>query len=537
MGILMNAVEQQEMREHRQRHEEAAARREREAAYRLAQIREEKSRIERKLLSITRKMFENTVSSKEIEFVLSNLDTWKIVLTRVNADLARYFIDNMTTFAQEIQCVLRSLRPLLELKSFKFMGGLITRGELERLLLTLQNTLLLPDVDIGQNNAAFMGKLRAFLENLPEETLNDTEIFCLDRIINDYQIKLFGNDTPMDNMIVNQLLATVTLSQLRPKGIISGGTAIHPRNFMTHLNHFKGQIEKLPLSRDTRETLMEVILPGLESMITDEQKIVEHVTKNYGRLYYLNEKLPLHTDHGSSANPEEYRNTLHQLLINFFGAAQIADHKGRLHLFCEKICVGYCFEGRTREVLAWVACLSDLVSFDAVMEKYIHKEYIPYATIMHQKSAVEVMDADSIINFIMMRYSDADCLPHQDYAPEGKVTAIGVKKYLYEVLSLTSEQQTQRAQQAKTDADLLIDVLEQNSASFWYLPWRTLMQIKIAALRQVVAQIEARDVVDVAIVARDIKQQYPLASAGMFGSKTGRFLDQLESYHVTSLFT
>ena len=276
-----------------------------------------------------------------------------------------------------------------------------------------------------------------FLSKLREESLNDQQIFCLQLFIADYEQGLLGTPMLSTELLVKKLVNSTTLGQLRPRPEIGEGIEIKPQDFLFYLAQLKNRISQLPLNRDVKECMNDIILPGIETMIVDEDKIIEHVTTHYGVLYLLNAKLPLHTDHTQQNTPEDYQAVLHRILISLFSTAECAHIKGRLHTFCEKLSVGYCLEGRLRDVISWAATLSSIVSFDVLMDQYINQQYIPYKQVMsdmHQEESTFVVNA---CDFIMARHKNNPCLPEPTYAPNGIVTRRGVRKYLEDVLNYT----------------------------------------------------------------------------------------------------
>lgn len=528
MGMI-SAAEMRETREERRQHEENNARREREeeqrraAIIRAARIRDEK------LLRATNQIIIGHASEADIQFILSELQAWKQLLLKVDASHARSLIDNLSSFPTPLQSTLHSLLPLFKLKTFTFTDGFVQRSELKNLLSLVQSAYLLTVPPTAHPTSLFVTKLSVFVEKISDELLSEKQILCLQRIVNDYQINILGKHNLIDNLMTSQLMASTTLNQLNPKHEITQGLNIDVNSFPAHLDNLKIRIASLPLNIDTKNTLHNVMLPGIETIINDEQTIVNHVRDHHGTLYYLNEKLPLHTDHTSSTDPEEYRLTLRRLLINFFGAAEIAYNKGYLNLFCEKISFGYCFEGRVMDVFAWITTLSDVVSFHDTMEKYFQKEYLPYAEIMTDSPPDQVVDivlADPIVDFIMARHKNAACLCDATYAPAGKVTPAGVKKYLENIFALVSQRD---CKQALLESRTLRRSLERGASRFWNHSRKELMQIKIDALIALETHIET-DGESPETAAKKIKAEHPMALYGFyFNSRTKKLLNRLET--------
>lgn len=321
--------------------------------------------------------------------------------------------------------------------------------------------------------------------------------------------------------MVQKLLRTTTLSQLRSKEAITSSLDIHHEQFKEYLNELRQRVTSLPLNAENKECLDTTIFPGIEHLIEYEDDIIEHVTNHHGELYYLSKKLPLHTDHIKSGNPEEYRHTLRRLLINFFGAANIAYSKGRLNIFCEKICLGYCFEGRVDYTFNWVISLSNIKNFDATMEDFYQKEYIPYARVMlHQVSE----GATPIVHFIMLRHQNAECLKDENYAPDGKITRTGLKKYLVNILSLDCEELTNTLASIIQLQRLLI----REKIFLFTSRWLQYKQIKIDALTELHSQIQNFN--PPIEETRRVRENFPLAERSMFfNSRTRKLLRTIEN--------
>ncbi|MDF1683463.1 MAG: hypothetical protein P1U36_02285 [Legionellaceae bacterium] len=514
-----------------QNREEENARNERARAQRHAQQLAEIQRKKERLLHATNCIISGSFAQEDLTFILTELHDWKKMLIKRDASWVRYFLDHIASFPIKLKRVLPSILPVLKLKIFEFSDGLVSYPELNRLLVLVKSTFLLFGI---KTDTLLTAKLILFVVKINDDTvLDDKEVFCLQRIIEDYQVGLLGEHHFVDNIVVNQLLGSTTLSQLNPKPKISEGSTINPQNFLSHHAQLAQRIASLPLNEENREHINLIILPGILSIIRDEQVIVDHVTANYGRLYYLNDKLPLHTDHSSSADPEEYRLILRNLLVSVFSSAEIAHQKGRLNQFCEKICIGYCFEGRVRDLFKWASCLSDIVSVDAVMEKYLYKEYLPYAEIMGEHAdgvVADVMHTDPIVSFILVRHCNANCLHHPIYAPNGEITIAGVKKYLFDMFGLVSQRDQELYQWAIEQSNSLIRTLQEKSSSFLNYPRITIIQIKINALNALKTSLETTiESPDIVTAACNIKQEHPLALSGFWSSKTKTLLDRLEA--------
>ncbi|MCD8543133.1 MAG: hypothetical protein LRY69_07180, partial [Gammaproteobacteria bacterium] len=133
--------------------------------------------------------------------------------------------------------------------------------------------------------------------------------------------------------LINLLRGSDTLAQLARRRIEQKVLNIDQSSFRQHFTRFKERVYQVPLNTETRETIEQVILVGIEKILSEKEQIIEHVQKNYGQLYLLHEKLPLHTDHVPQTSAGSFGTVLDDLLINFFAAFIIADSKGLLHIF------------------------------------------------------------------------------------------------------------------------------------------------------------------------------------------------------------
>lgn len=526
MGIIA-AGEMRMGRDERRLAEEAAAARERLAEQARAMVREANRIRDEHLLEATNALINKTEKEYDISFIASQLDAWKQVLLKINADQTLILIENSAYFPQAIKETFLSLLPVLQLKTFTFANNVIFLEGLMQLLSLAQNAF--------RPSSPLVAILVKFTNKMTKDFLTDQQTLCLQRIITDYQKGLLGKLNLVDDMVVNQLLATTTLSQLNPVQVITQGLDINVENFTIHYDIFKSRVTSLPLNEDNRITMNEVMLPGILSVINDEQIIVNHVRDHYGTLYYLNDKLPLHTDHTSVTNPEEYRQTLHLLLINFFGAAEIAHSKGLLNEFCEQICSGYCFEGRVGKVFDWVAALSNVLSFDDTVNKYLNKEYVPYAETMADDLSGDRLLADPIIDFMMARHKNANCIPHEKYAPRGKFTLTGLKKYLCDTFGLVSQRDNEQALRQIRGLRQSLEYEKINSILLTSSS-RIVKEAKINALKILEDRIATGTELP-ACVVQNVKTQHPIVLQGYFSTRTKKLFSNLEdmnSIHLTN---
>lgn len=164
------------------------------------------------------------------------------------------------------------------------------------------------------------------------------------------------------------------------------------------------------------------------------------------------------------------------------------------------------------------------MSFHDTMKKYYEDEYLPYAEIMSDSSEPVVPLADPIIQFIMARHKNNACLADPIYAPQGKFTLLGLKKYLLAAHGLVSQRE---CEEALRKTGKLRESLEIDCTSFWKRSSKTLKLTKITALKALETRIKTGAELP-EVVATDIKQQYPVALQGYF-SRTKTLLNELEN--------
>ena len=319
--------------------------------------------------------------------------------------------------------------------AFSFDESVITQKNLNELVrLTLCAIPFRRPVFFVDSRPLLLQQAQLFVTKLDRDTLTEKQTFCLQLIVKDYEQGLLGKTTWEMDVLVKKLLASVTLTNLRPKIEMTTSLDICVENFPDYFKAFSERVALLPLSEYEAKSMRDIVLPGIKSIFRDEDAIVQHISAGRAELYFLNGNMPLHTDHVRRADAGAYRQTLRHLLINFFGAVDIAHNKGRLTEFCGKISRGHCLEGRVREAFIWVASLTDIVSFDDLMYRYIHQEYVPYTEVMFDVSVEGLTSDSTVCEFIMTRHKRTPCIIHSTYAPTGEVTEAGVKKYLTDVL-------------------------------------------------------------------------------------------------------
>ena len=266
------------------------------------------------------------------------------------------------------------------------------------------------------------------------DALSDDMLTVLMLMIDDHQRgKLNPTTRQVDNAMIRAIEATQTVQLLKPQVKVTQGNDIKPNNFDEHLKKCRDKLKALGnISADTRRITGKV-LKGIEHIATHHDEIIQHVTNHYGKLYYVADDLPIHTDHVDITQPKQFYKTLEHLIENFFGAFYLAEKAGQLKTFCDKVSSGYCFEGKVREPFEWASQLSEIKPFHTLMGDYI-KEYLAYYKIMHGQSEKNSGFVKKATDFICQRHQDFYCQPDKTYAPNGQVTRKGVAVYLEEIL-------------------------------------------------------------------------------------------------------
>lgn len=390
------------------------------------------------LLAATNRQIERQPQPNDIILLLAFQEEWREILLKKEGYNLLDLVNSASQFPRELQGDINTLIPMLELTAFSFDEGVITRERLQELLRLASSAILFRRSGFFMDHRPmFIQQLQTFSGKLSAEALTEKQIFCLQLIVRDYEQRLLDKGAPVTDLLVKKLLTSATLGNLRPKPEITTGMDIRVENFPAYFKTFAERVAMLPLNNSEAKTMCEIVLPGVETIIRDEEAIVRHVTTHEAELYFLNGNMPLHTDHAPTADVDAYRQTLHHLLINLFGAIEIAHAKGRLSEFCGKLSSGNCLEGRVRDAFTWVASLTEIVSFDDLMHRYIHQEYVPYTEVMFGVSVEDITTVPTICDFIMARHKGMLCLVNSTYAPAGEVTQTGVSKYLTDILGYT----------------------------------------------------------------------------------------------------
>jgi hypothetical protein len=300
-----------------------------------------------------------------------------------------------------------------------------------------------------RNKPAMSSTLISILEYFSKrcantEGLNEKEAWCLKVILDDYDRGLLPHDL-LSDAIRNVLLDQEPFCLLHSK---EGNkeAVLTPDKHMEFLEELIVQARALPLSADTRESILNIVLPGMQKLITERKNIVNHLLHNFGKLYMLNPKLPLHSDHQENASEQEIEALIDRILDNILGAALICMKDGRLNEYFDKLSTGLCLEGRSRDALTWVT--TDVISrkieksFDDLMAQYLYQEYHPYSEVLQGGNLAQREYFLGAAEFIAKRHAGARCAVDARFAPQGVITRNSIDKYLQEIMCLNRNEDT-----------------------------------------------------------------------------------------------
>ena len=409
------------------------------------------------LKKATTALNEQSATENQMLLMTSFSEEWKRCLLEDEitlCDEALHTLKQNKNISQDIKNFLCQLESILKLKNQSLLDQPITLVALTKLHTLSQAAFNFKKA--GGIFNFFEHKRRSYLfhnltlliENIrcrkqnPDAMLSADQAIVLNLLVDDFQRGLYHSEAPeIDRILINILLSSQTLQNLRPKPRLSQGRNISPDNFMEHFKIIKNAFATLNIKNDhIKETIESVILPGIEHLITHQDAIVEHTLTRYGVLYYLDpqQKLPMHTDHEVHQNETAYRKLLVRIIENLFGAYYMCDEAGKANAFFSRLCDGYCLEGRTRDLLEWAAKFSEVKPFDDFMQERI-EEYLAFANVMQNKAEAEASEVNNAAGFIIRSYQHHPCQPHADYAPNGEVTRAGVEKYLADVLMYSDD--------------------------------------------------------------------------------------------------
>ena len=479
------------------------------------------------LLEASTRIINHTAQPNDMRLLLAFREEWEEMLAKSD-QFDQAIINNIGQFPARLQEIIKRQISLLCLKLFSFAEGIITRSQLNELCqIVKQSTPFSSLLSFSPPESPLITQLVILCSKIDNEALSTRQIHCLQLIMDDYQQGLLGARNSLNHLIVGKLLSSTTLSQLRPTVEVTAGGSISTGQFPALLQTLKSQIASLPLTADVKRIMQTVIVPGIETLLVEEDNIIAHIKNHYGDLYMLNDNLPLHTDNAPIDNPEAYRETLHQLLSNFFGAAQLAHSKGHLGGFFGKMSQGFCLEGRVDAAFTWVTTLSGILSFSESIDKFINNEYLPYTQVMLGITEQDASFIEPACDFIMKRHLNLPCLPDMTYAPEGEIKNEGVEKYLKDILAYENEYPTSAINQVI----LSLEKERDGYAKFFNFNVE-LKQIKINALCELKNKLSSGlSKID---AVREIKQNYPLALHGVF-SRTKALLNRLESESIVNM--
>ncbi len=164
-------------------------------------------------------------------------------------------------------------------------------------------------------------------------------------------------------------------------------------------------------------------------------------------------------------------------------------------------------------------------SFGELMDQYLQKEYLPWASIMEKKSTTNDEFLEPISQFILERHAGQPCNTEQLFAPKGKVTKVGVDAWLQNVCHYRSKRTIE-------NIGSLITSLQKESRSFWnsFDFKQKLKNAKIEAMTTL--KNDLFNHMQPSKAVEKIIKLYPFALYGNFDPRVRNMLGQLNSRAV-----
>lgn len=402
------------------------------------------------LREATLRIADNRPEATDVRLLVAFQNEWlEFMLESAMCD--ERLVDKVDYFPAELQAALKKSREMSTLKKYTFPEGIITRKTLEQLVELAHKSLPSSShVDFfkvsARKNIKLLTELQCLLRACTTDTLEAKHELCLQVLIKDAEyalereIRRSGSSLHIMIvvLIIKLLKATETVQRLQPMPEKTKEQEDDVLDVQACFADFETKVKNHPLSAGTKETMQEVVLPGLKKLIFEQEQIIEAIRQKPNELYMLHEKLPLHTEHNTVDGVFDaagYRETLKRLVVNIFAAVTQTYEKGVFGTFCDKLAIGYCFEGRVRDTLEWVVSYSGVKSFEDTIYDILYNQYIPYAEIILGFSETDVYSMRNVLCFILARHYNLPCQADPQYARDGKIVFDGLKKYL-EVLNM-----------------------------------------------------------------------------------------------------
>ncbi len=371
---------------------------------------------------------------------------WRLIndeFITLNADVLEALCHN-EHLSEMNRLFIKRDRHVLALKALNTKAKMLDLSLLRQLLQLAKNAISHVHVSgiFKKAQSPFIAELKKLIKHVAAErhqgVLNARQLAALLVIIYDAEHHPSRSTFEIDLIFIKKLRATATIQQqLNPRSAECEGDNIAPENFAIHFDKLKQAVATVALSDEVRRIIDETIMPGIEHLLTHQDQIVKHITEKFGVLYYLdqpNKKLPMHTDHVPSRDPQENRDTLNRVLINLFGAFYRVRAVGQLVTFFDKLTDGYCLEGRVTDVFNWAATeFPVLKSFHNIMRESVDK-YLGYRHYVDGKEEYDIAIVEPAAKFIMHHLDKLRCEPHPSYAPDGEITYASVANYLGTIL-------------------------------------------------------------------------------------------------------
>src|SRR3990167_3419541 len=274
--------------------------------------------------------------------------------------------------------------------------------------------------------------------NHPNEQLSDPALNTLTILIDDFEknTKVHSQKTLIAFEQFKELLyKTNSLQALLPKP--KQDDLINKNEYPKHLKKINDIFNQCELA----DHLATRVLKFFDFITNSRTTILKFFNTSYPDLYYNTQfnDVPLHIDNVSQGDQAAFEQYLDQLTGHFIGAFYKAQEKGKTIEFFNQLYFGHCIESRSRALFDWVDTLSGpaLLTFDEFMQKAI-KAFLDYSLVMEAIDNTNASYLEPTLKFICEYYDQLDCIPNPDFAPKGKITEEGIKRYLSEVLAFPS---------------------------------------------------------------------------------------------------
>ena len=315
--------------------------------------------------------------------------------------------------------VVNNLMQRIQVNNFSFTRNVVTGNELLKLLHIVTNS---------HSNALFFKKQDSILDklkkhdSLSKHNLDENMSKCLSFIIKQrLKLRLTPNktDIPIIDDFIDKLIVTESFKVYLNNS--KSSTDVEVKTNDERFKMFEREVDLLPegqLKKDTKE----ILVSGIGKFLFSIDDLVDLAMNKRTELYELHMQMPLHLQESAQRDEQYCRSILENKLLTFFDAAEVSIKRGVFNAFCKHMLIGFCFDARLANTLNWLITTDKIKSFAALMEQYIHEEYIPYQMVIEQMPEEELYSIEKACNFIMGIHKDEQCIVDEEYAPDGIIT-------------------------------------------------------------------------------------------------------------------